>query len=47
MCCMVKINDLQEQAEPSLSRMMGASTSTTCKSDTMDIEESVGLQEEA
>ena len=47
MCCMVKINDLEEQAKPPLSGMMGASTSGTYKGDAMDVEESVGLQEEA
>lgn len=43
MCCMVKINDLEEQEEPSLSGTMGASTSATYKGDAMDVEESVGL----
>ena len=47
MRCMVKINDLEEQAEPPLSGTLGASTSGTSKGDTMDVEESVGLQEEA
>ena len=47
MRCMVKINDLEEQVEPSLSDMMGASTSGTSKGDAMDVEESVVSQEEA
>ena len=44
---LVKINDLEEQAKPPLSRTMGASSSGTYKGDAMDVEESVGLQEEA
>ena len=44
---LVKINDLEEQAESLLSETMGASSSATYKGDTMDVEESVGLQEEA
>ena len=47
MRCMVKINDLEEQVEPPLSGTLGASTSGTPKDDAMDVEESVGLQEEA
>ena len=47
MRCMVKINDLEELYEPSLSGTLGASTSSTPKDDAMDMEESVGLQEEA
>ena len=47
MRCMVKINDLEEQAEPPLSGTLGASTSGTPKDDVMDVEESVGLKEEA
>jgi hypothetical protein len=43
MRCMVKINDMEEQAESPLSRTMGASTLGTSKGDTMDVEESVGL----
>ena len=46
MRCMVKINDLEEQVELSLSGTLGASTSGTPKDDAMDVEESVGLQEE-
>ena len=45
MHCMVKINDLEERAEPSLCGTMGASTSASFKGDAMDMEESVGLQE--
>jgi hypothetical protein len=47
MRCMVKINDLEELAEPPLSGTLGASTSSTPKDNAMDVEESVGLQEEA
>ena len=47
MRCMVKINDLEELAEPLLSGTLGASTSGTPKDDAMDVEESVGVQEEA
>ena len=43
MRCMVKINDLEERAEPLLYGMMGSSTSTSFKGDAMDVEESVGL----
>ena len=44
---MVKINNLEEKVEPSLSGTMGASTSRNQRDDAMDVEESVGLQEEA
>ena len=44
---MVKINDLEEKAEPLLSGTMGASTSGNPRDDAMDVEESVGLQDEA
>ena len=44
---MVKINDLEEKAKPPLSGTMGASTSNNPRDDAMDVEESVGLQEEA
>ena len=37
MRCMVKFNDLQEQAEPPLSGTLDASTSGTPKDDTMDM----------
>jgi len=47
MQCLVKINDLEEQAEPPLSGMMGASSSATYKGDAIDVDESVGLQEES
>ena len=46
MHCMVKIN-LEEQADPLLSGTMGTSTLVTYKGDVMDVEETVGLQEEA
>jgi hypothetical protein len=47
MRCIVKINDLEEQVKSPLSGTLGASTSGTPKDDAMDVEESVGLQEEA
>ena len=47
MRCMVKINDLEEQAELPLSGMLGDSTLGTSKGDVMDVKESMGLQEEA
>ena len=47
MRCMVKINDLEELAEPPLSGTLGASTSSNPKDDAMDMEESVELYEEA
>ena len=40
---LVKINDLEEQAELSLSGTMGASSSATYKGDAMEVEESVSL----
>lgn len=43
MCCMVKINDLEERAKPPLCSTMGASTLTSYKGDAMDVEESLGL----
>ena len=43
---LVKINDLEERVEPPLSGTMGASTLTSYKGDAMDVEESMGLQEE-
>ena len=43
MRCMVKINDLEERAEPLLYGMMGASTISSFKGESMDMEESVGL----
>lgn len=45
MNCIVKINDLEERAEPPLCGTMGASTLASFKGDAMDVEESVGLQE--
>ena len=47
MRCMVKINDLEELAEPPLSGTLGASTSGPPKDKSMDVEESINLQEEA
>lgn len=47
MRCMVKINDLEELAEPPLSGTLGASTSGPPKHEAMDMEERLGLQEEA
>ena len=47
MRCMVKINDLEGLVEPPLSGTLGASTSGPPKDETMDVEESVGLQKEA
>ena len=44
---MVKINDLEEQAEPPLSGTLVTFTLGTLKDDAMDMEESMGLQEEA
>ena len=47
MRCMLKINDLEELAKPPLSGTSGASTSSLPKEEAMDMEESIGLQEEA
>ena len=47
MRCMVKINDLEEKVEPLLSGMMGASTSGNPWDSAMEVEESVGLRDEA
>ena len=47
MRCMVKINDLEELAEPPLSGTLGTSTSSPPKDKAMDMEEIIGLQEEA
>ena len=44
---LVKINDLEEQVEPPLSGEVRASSSATYRGDAMDIEEHVGMQEEA
>jgi hypothetical protein len=44
---MVKIIDFEELDESSLSGTLGTSTSSTPKNDAMDVEESVGIQEEA
>ena len=43
MRCMVKINDLKQQAKPPLSGTLGDSTSGTSKGEAMDVEESTGL----
>ena len=47
MWSLVKMNDLEDQVEPLLSRAMGASSSTDYKGEAMDIEKSVGMQDEA
>ena len=44
---LVKINDLEEQAEPPLSSEARASSSTTYRGDAMDIEDHVGMRDEA
>ena len=44
---LVKINDLEEQVESPLSKEIRALSSATYRGDTMDIEESVSLQEKA
>ena len=44
---LVKINDLEEQAELPLSSEVRASTSATYKGDEMDIEEQLGMRDEA
>ena len=44
---LVKINNLEEQAELSLSSEVSTSTSTTYRGDEMDIEEQVGMRDEA
>ena len=43
---LVKMNDLEDQAQPPLSGAMGTSSSSNYKGDAMDMEESVVLQEE-
>lgn len=47
MWSLVKINDLEDQAEPLLSGVVGASSSANYKGEAMDMEESVDMQEEA
>lgn len=47
MHCMVKLNDLEELAKPSLGGTLGASTSTPPKDVVMDLDEEDRLQEEA
>lgn len=42
MCCMVKLNDLEELAEPPLGGTPGASPSTPPQEEAMDLEEEVG-----
>ena len=44
---LVKINDLEEQAELSLSSEVKASASTTYRGDEMEIEEQLGMRDEA
>jgi DNA-binding XRE family transcriptional regulator len=44
---LVKINDLEEQAEPPLSGEARALSSATFRGDAMDIEEHVGMRDEA
>ena len=44
---LVKINNLEEQAEPPLSGEVRASSSATYRGDAMDIEEHVGMRDEA
>ena len=44
---LVKINDLEEQAEPPLSGEARAASSATYRGDAMDIEEHVGMRDEA
>ena len=47
MWCMVKINDLEELVEPPLGGTLGVSTSGLPNDEAMDVDESIGLQEEA
>ena len=47
MCCMVKLNDLEELAKPPLGGTLGASSSTPPKDAAMDLEEEEGRLEEA
>lgn len=47
MRCMVKINDLEEKVELPLSGVMGASSFGNLRDDAMEVEESVGLWDEA
>lgn len=42
----MKMNDLEDQAEPPISGVMGASSSTNFRGEAMDVEESIGMQEE-
>ena len=44
---LVKINDLEEQAKPPLSGEVRASSSAAYRGDAMDIEEHVGMRDEA
>ena len=43
MWSLVKMNDLEDQVEPPLSGVMGASSSAIYKGEVMDVEESVGM----
>ena len=47
MRCMVKINDLEEKVEPPLNGTMGASTFGNLWDDVMEVEEILGLRDEA
>ena len=47
MCSLVKINDLEELAELPLSSDVRASTSATYRGDEMEIEEQLGMRDEA
>ena len=47
MRCMLKLNDLEELVEPPLGGTSGASTSGLPKDEAMDLDEGIGLQEEA
>ena len=46
MCCMVRLNDLEELDEPLLGGTLGTSASTPHKDIAMDLDEEDGLQEE-
>ena len=40
---LVKINDLEDQDEPPLSEVVGASSSSNYKGEAMDLEESIDM----
>ena len=44
---LVKMNDLEDQVEPLISGAMVASSSTNFRGEAMDVDESVGMKEEA